>query len=232
MVEKLINYQKADAELKEIEKSLSESVERKKAMSAKKYLDGVVDNVNKLDDRAAELISAFEQATKEQIQLKEQEDELANSIEETEDENAVAFLLKKADELIAKIKALGEKASKIEKEIQALYKEYQVIKNTTKAAQDQYAEFGKKYTELKEQVKGKKEEVEKTLAKLKAEVEPTLMERYLKKRHTDKMYPVVYEVRGNACGACNMELPAVEINRLKKGEVIECSNCGRMIYQK
>ncbi len=232
MVEKLLNYQKADAELREIEKSLSESVERKKAMSAKKYIDGVVENVNKLDDRAAELLSAFEQAINEQLKLKEQEEELSHALDESEDEKAVSYLLKKAEELISKIKALGEKASKIEKEIQAVYKEYVTIRNTTKVAQEQYNEYGNKYSELKKQVKDKKEGIEKQLEKLKNEVAPELMERYLRKRNSDKMYPVVFEARGNACGACNMELPANELNKLKKGEVIECGNCGRMIYQK
>ena len=58
MIQALLNYQSADAKLKKIEKTLADSEERKKAVSAKKYLEGVEENVNKLDDRAAELISA------------------------------------------------------------------------------------------------------------------------------------------------------------------------------
>ena len=231
MIEKLLAYQKADANLKEIEKTLSDSVERKKAMSAKKYLDGVVENVNKLDDRASELIFAYEKATDEQLKLKEQEEELVRSLEEAVDENAVNYLLKKVEELISKIKALGKKATMIEAEIQSILKEYTTIRNTSKAAQAQYSENGAKYAELKKSLKDKKDAVDLELEALKKQVDETLMDRYLKKRG-DKMYPVVYEVRGNACGACNMELPAAELNSLKKGEVIDCSNCGRMLYKK
>ena len=231
MIEQLLAYQKADANLKEIEKTLSESVERKKAMSAKKYLDGVVENVNKLDDRAAELVFAYEQATQEQIKLKEQEQELARALDEASDDNAVNYLIKKVEELISKIKALGKKATMIENEIQSILKEYSTIKNTSKAAQAQYSEYGVKYNELKKSLKEKKDAVDAQLETLKKKVDPALMERYLKKR-SDKMYPVIYEVRGNSCGACNMELPAVELNKLKKGEVVDCSNCGRMIYKK
>lgn len=230
MVEQLLAYQKADAKLKEIEKTLAESVERKKAVNAKKYLDGVVDNVNKLDDKAKELISAYEQATKEQLKLKEQEEELMRALDEATDENAVSYLVKKVDELIGKIKTLGSRATKIEEEIQTVLKEYTTIKNTSKAAQAQYAEYGVKYNELKKSLKDKKDQVDLELENLKKSVNPELMEKYLKKR-ADKIYPVMYAVRGDACGACNMELPVAELNKLKKGEVIECGNCGRLLYQ-
>jgi len=230
MIEQLLAYQKADASLKEIEKTLSESVERKKAMSAKKYLDGVVENVNKLDTRAAELVFAYEQATQEQLKLKDQEEELVRALDEATDENAVNYLMKKVEELISKIKALGKKATMIENEIQGVMKEYSTIKNTSKAAQAQYSEYGVKYNELKKSLKEKKDAVDAELETLKAKVDKALMDRYLAKRNA-KMYPIVYEVRGNACGACNMELPAAELNNLKKGEVVDCSNCGRMLYK-
>ncbi len=230
MIQALLNYQTVDAKLNEIEKKLSESPERKKALSAKKYLDGVEGNVNKLDARAEELAAAYESATKEQIKLKEQENELNESINACADEKEVAFLLKKAEELIVKVKSLGAKASKISEEIQAVMKEYATIKATTKAAQAQYAENAKKYNELKEAVKAEKEAVEKELASLKAKVDPSLMERYLKKR-ANKIYPVLYALKGNGCGACFMELSMSEMNRLKNGEVIDCDQCGRLIYQ-
>ena len=230
MIKALLNYQVADAKLNEIEKKLGESAERKKAVSAKKYLEGVEANVNKLDDRAAELMAAYESATSEQLKLKEQENEIIESVESASDEKEIAFLLKKADELISKIKALGAKASKISEEIQAILKEYATIKATTKAAQTQYAENAKKYNELKESVKAEKDAVEKELDALKAKVDPSLMERYLKKR-ANKIYPVLYAVKGNGCGACFMELSMSDMNRLKNGEIIDCDQCGRLIYQ-
>ncbi|MBE5750198.1 MAG: hypothetical protein E7346_04960 [Clostridiales bacterium] len=230
MIEALLNYQTADAKLRKIEKTLSESEERKKAVNAKKYLEGVEDNVNKLDDRAAELIATYQKATEDQLKLKEIESEIEESIDSASDPKEVSFLIKKAEELISKIKALGAKASKISEEIQAVMKEYSTIKNTTKAAQVQYKENAEKYNALKESVKAEKESVEKELEELKAKVDPTLMDRYLKKR-ANKIYPIVYAARDNVCGACNMELPMSELNRLKNGEIIDCDQCGRLIYQ-
>ncbi len=231
MIEKLLEYQNADAQARDIEKTLADSEDRKKYAVAKKYLDGVVESVNKLDLRATELIAAYEQATSAQLKLKEQEKELSASFEEAGDENAVSYLMKKADELIGKIKALGKQAAKIEQEIKAVIEEYSAIRSKTKTAQEQYKSSGEKYNELKKSLKEKKENIDKELAELKARVDGALMERYAKKRE-GKMYPIVYAVRGNSCGACNMELSGAELDKLKKGEVIDCGNCGRMLYQK
>ena len=115
-------------------------------------------------------------------------------------------------------------------ELQAVIKEYTSIKSTTKAAQVQYKENVEKYNQLKDSVKDEKESVEAELKALQDKVEPSIMERYLKKR-ANKIYPVLYEVRGNVCGACNMELPMSEINKLKNGEIIDCDQCGRLLYQ-
>jgi len=230
-MQNLLAYQVEDAKLREIEKKLSESIERKKAMSAKKYLEGVEESVSKLDVRADELMATYKSATEEQVKLKEQETAIVDALNTVEDAKEVAYLIKKADELIAKIKTLGTKASKILEEIQNVIKEYNNIKATTKAAQLQYKENAEKYSALKESVKDEKLAVESKLEELKAKVEPSLMERYLKKR-ANKIYPVLYELRGNVCGACNMELSMAELNKLKNGEVIDCEQCGRLIYQK
>ena len=230
-MQNLLAYQVEDAKLREIEKKLSESIERKKAMSAKKYLEGVEESVSKLDVRADELMATYKSATEEQVKLKEQETAIVDALNTVEDAKEVAYLIKKADELIAKIKTLGSKASKILEEIQNVIKEYNNIKATTKAAQLQYKENAEKYSALKESVKDEKLAVESKLEELKAKVEPSLMERYLKKR-ANKIYPVLYELRGNVCGACNMELSMAELNKLKNGEVIDCEQCGRLIYQK
>ena len=71
MINKLLKYQEVDGQLREIEKELSRSEERKKAVEAKKYLDGVEESVNKLDDKASELLLAYENVLKERAKQKD-----------------------------------------------------------------------------------------------------------------------------------------------------------------
>ncbi len=224
-----MEYQNQDAQLKEIENVLLNSEERKKRNTAKKYILGVEENVNKLDDRASELKGAFESISQKQAQLLEQQAELSQALNSVEDEKQASFLIKKVDELIAKMKNLSVEADKISKELQSVVAEYEKIKKTTKAAQIQYKENNDKYKELENSYQSQKESAEKALNELAKKVDKVLMERYLKKR-ADKMYPILYEVKGNSCGYCRMELSMSDMNKLKNGEVIDCEQCGRLIY--
>lgn len=230
MIEALLVYQQADAKLRKIETELSSSEARKKAITAKKYLEGVEGCVNRLDARAAILAAEYEKATEELTKVSEFQAEFESAVKEASDSSGVAYLIKKSEDVALRIKTLTGKLNKLAEEIQSVKKEYAGIKATTKSMQAQYSEFGKQYKELQASVKQEKEETEKQLEELKAKVDPALMERYLKKRAA-KIYPVVFEARENVCGACNMELSMSETTRLKNGEIIECSNCGRLLYR-
>lgn len=229
MIENLLAYQVADARLRKIEMELSGSEERKKAVSAKKYIDSAPENVNKLDDKAAGLEAELNLAVNETAKIKKQQAELEKALKTVEEPSDATYLIEQIDELMANLKVLDGKISKITAEIQTILGEFSSIKKMTKAAQAQYAEFGKKYNDLKVSKKDEKEAVEKELEELKKNVDPALMERYLKKR-ANKIYPILYEVTGNICGSCNMELSMAELSKLKNGEVLDCEMCGKMLY--
>ena len=190
---------------------------------------GVEENVNKLDDRALELKGAFESINQKQAQLSEQQAELSQALNAVNDEKEATFLIKKVDELIGKMKNLSDEADKISKELASIVAEYEKIKKTTKAAQAQYKEYNDKYKELENSYQAQKESAESVLNDLSKKVDKALMDRYLKKR-ADKMYPILYEVKGNSCGYCRMELSMSDMTKLKNGEVIDCEQCGRLIY--
>lgn len=230
MIEALLKYQETDKKLRAIELELSGSDERKKAISAKKYLDGVEESVAKLETRATELYAAFNSATAELEKMREQENEFKNALENSADESAANYLMKKTDEILAKVKQLSQEVAKINAEIQAVLKDYAAIKATTKTAQAQYAEFGKKYNELKNSKKAEMESIEKQLIELRKDVDPALMEKYLKKR-AEKIFPIVFEIKDNVCGACNMELSMAELSKLKNGAITECEQCRRLLYK-
>ncbi len=231
MIEKLLEYQREDANLKKIENQLSNSEERKKAKSAKKTLDAYAETVKVLEVKAEHLLSEVENAKLEQEKLIEQQKELSGLIDGVSEEGEASFLVKKADELIAKIKNISASISNLTAEMQKVIAEYAQSRKSYKEAQAVYSENAPKYAELKKSFSAEMSQIEAKLAEIKKGVEPSLMDRYEKKR-ASKIYPIVYEVTSNVCGACNMELPMAVLNKLKNGEVIECDQCGRMLYQK
>lgn len=231
MIEQLLKYQDVDAGLRKIETELAGSEARKKAVSAKKYLESVDEMVAKLDVKAAELAHIYESMQEESKVLSEQREEFIGALENAEDENALNYLAKKADELYVKVKNLSQEAGRIADAMQAVYKEYAGIRGNIKAAQAQYTENGKIYNELKASKQDERNRIEGELKELEKGVDAQLMERYKTKR-ASKIFPIIYEVKDNVCGACNMELPKSVLAGLKNGDVIECDQCGRLLYLK
>ena len=239
MIEQLLKYQEVDAGLRKIETELAGSEARKKAVSAKKYLESVDDTVSKLDVKAAELAHIYEKMQEDSKMLSERcrhihadlAEEFVGALEHAEDENALNYLSKKADELYNKVKNLSQEATKVADAMQAVYKEYAGIRANIKTAQAQYTENVNIYGELKASKQDERSKIESELKELEKNVEPALMERYKVKRAA-KIFPILYEVNGNVCGACNMELPKSVLAGLKNGDVIECDQCGRLLFMK
>lgn len=231
MIEELLAYQQKDAELNKIEKELSSSEARKKAVVAKKYLEGVEESVKNLDARAEKLIEVYQTAVAEQAKLQEFATEFEIALENAQDSSALSYLIKKIDDVSQKVKNLGSQIEKLSAEIQAVIKKYAGIKATTKSMQAQYSENGKAYQELQLSVKAEREKITKELAELEKKVDPALMKKYKEKRNA-KIFPVIFESTGNVCGACHMEVSMLEASKLKQGEILECAQCGRLMYVK
>ncbi|MFW5808029.1 MAG: zinc ribbon domain-containing protein [Spirochaetota bacterium] len=40
----------------------------------------------------------------------------------------------------------------------------------------------------------------------------------------------IAELSGNACSGCNYSVPTSDINRIRDGETVSCTNCGRFVF--
>ena len=230
MINQLLSYQEKDSKLHAIEVKISSNDERKKFLTAKKYLDGVEENVNKLDVRSADLVAEYEKMLKESNSLKEQCQEIINATESAEDKTEANYLVKKLEELSSKIKNTSVMLNKLSDEINAISLEYNKIKANTRAAKTMYQESATKYKEFKSTFDSEVQTLKTELAELETKVNPELMERYQEKRK-GKIFPIVYEIKDAFCGKCGMELSISEITRLKNGEIVDCANCRCMLYK-
>ena len=231
MIEQLLKYQEVDAKLRKIEVELSGNEDRKKAIVAKKYLEGVEETLEKLEARAAELASAYERVSDDLERMKEASEEFATAFEGANELGETDYLLKRTEKIQGIIKNLSAEANKISEEMKKVLKDYSELKTNTQTYKAQLAECGKKYNELKDSKKDEMDKIKAELEVIKKTVDPSLMARYEEKRK-EKIFPIVVEAREQYCGACNMELPMAATHKLKSGEVIDCDQCKRMIYAK
>ncbi len=229
MINKLLKYQEVDSGLRKIELELSSSEDRKKALSAKKFLDGVEETIVKLNAKSKELYEQYLVVLEEQKKFSSKKEEYSVAIKDVENEDEISYLMKKIDETIAKIKNLSSLASKLGEEMQKVLAEYANLKAKTKSARAQYEEFGKKYNELKASKSAEMDEIKKELLALEKDIDAGVLERYKAKRAM-KIFPILYEVKGKICEVCNMELSLAELSKLKSGTIIDCEQCGRLLF--
>ncbi len=232
MIEKMIEYQTVDAQLKSVEQELSSNEDRKKGIAAKKFLDTVNDSLTELDGKAAELEAAFNKYQSTYKKLSETQKEFEGTIEEYSEEDELNFVKKKARELLNELASLEQQATRLAEEIEAVTEQYKTLKKKTASAQKQFRECGQRYTEFKASKAEIQKEITGRLAEIEKEIPPEVMAIYKQKR-AEKMFPILFEYTGSGyCPHCRTEFSKLAESKLSKNNVVICDNCGRVLYKK
>ena len=233
MIEELLKYQAVDGKLREIEVSLAQSEERKKAVAAQNVVKNANENIPKLDKKAEELAEKYNALVKALEKLSEAKTEYEGVVETLEDLDEVNYIKKKASALIDEIKALADNIESVSKEIKSVLDEFSRLAGERKKATEAYKEYAPKYNELKASKEGETNKIKEELVAMEKKISPDILVAYKKKRQ-EKIFPVVYstKIMGKSvhCGRCGNELPIASAENLKKGELVECESCHRLLY--
>lgn len=232
MYSEILNYQKKEKELIDLEKSLSQSDERRRVVKARGFLQDVDKNIKDMDDKAAALNASFA-ALKDRIEALSAELEEYNALlGKSKDEAEINYFVKKVQKLDEELSAAENSASKIINDVKALLLAFDEYKKKVKSAKEEFEKYKQKYDELKKSRQADFDEIKAELNKIAKSVpasEKDVFDRYKKVREK-KIYPAIVAVNGNNCGGCRMELSMNMISKLKEQHVIECEECGRIIY--
>ena len=234
MIDQLLEYQNIDSKLREIETEISQSEERKKAVSAQNFLKSVNDNVALLEKRAEELAGKYNESLSMYKKLDEETKEY-DDVDSIEDVEQLVYMKKKAQELSEEIENLANGIEQISHEIAAVLKEFSQLKVKTKEAKSQYSEYVPKYNALKASKEDEIKNIKGELAKIEKQIPAEDMELYKAKRK-DKIFPILYSVqvfgKKPHCSRCGTEFPMACFESLKKGSLVECDSCHRLVYYK
>lgn len=230
MIDKLLEYQNIDANLKAIENQLKQSEEFKKYAQAVKFLKTVADSKAQIESKANSLISVMSKLEESLQKLNEEKNEF-DSINDIEDQQTLSFLKKKSQELSKKFMALENSIAQLSQEMSDLTLQYKKLMANTKAMLAQQDEYKKKYEELTKEKESEKLKIKKQLDKIEKDIPEEYMKKYKEKRK-DPKFPIVYAVEGSHCSACGTELSQLELSRLKNAKISECENCRRLIFIK
>ena len=232
MFAKILEYQKTEGALIKLENELSKSGDKEKASAISQELKNYHSRLLVLEANAKKVNDAYTKAVKKYQEYNEKLAELEKQIETVSDANY--DLYEKAYKDFASIATgLEKEITKLHNEIKSISNEYEEIIKKSKIGRENFDKYKEKYTKLKNELEPKIAELKSELAKIQKDVDPKLMQKYAQKRE-NKIFPVFVPLSDKQCGGCRMEVSASKLGAMKNNEfgIIECENCGRIIYTK
>lgn len=227
---KILEYQKLDAEKLKIEKSLG-NIEERQIMN--KMIAFVKDAQNKslqIEQSSKKLIEDYEN-------LRKSYDSNTSNIEKLTKTTVKTMSKEELDDCLKRVNALSSELFMIERNIGILIqkineklKEFEATKNSAGKARAKHKEAKAKYDAKVAELQPKISEIENKLSKMEKEIPAEILTKY-KGLKNDGIFPILVPLQDKSCGGCRMEIPSKILDKLKNSDVIQCEHCRRIIYR-
>jgi len=225
----MLKYQELDCEIVRLENELKQSIERKNAMKMQQLLKDCQAKLLELNEKSKALFDEFEKYKQVFNQMVENL-EVVNKNVANKDEKKIDGLIEAGDAISKNLMRLEKKISAIVNECNNVQTEYNNIMKSARQAKASGQKSKESFATLKAETDAKIEEIKKELEILEKKVDKQLLAKYKHKR-VEKANVFVPDLKGT-CGGCRMEISAAKKSKLKADGMIECENCGRIIYAK
>ena len=227
----MLEYQELDRQVFMLEKKLRESDELKNANKVLAAFKQSQDVIVGLSSKAQQRMDAV-------VRLEEKYRRIARELEELDSESDNIEGVKEAEFYEKRLSEIGKTLKELEKDIIAANDDLKRLSGAiSRELQDQqqlktqYAAAKKKYDNLKITILKDAQPFVKQMEPLKKDIDPKLMERYLRVRNNKKMPVLVPYTASGGRGGCMMELSENEKGKLTASGICECPNCGRLVYK-
>ena len=127
------------------------------------------------------------------------------------------------------LKNAEKELAKMVSHSQMMENRYKEVRLKAGKARDEYTRLKATYDKEFEKQTAQLEELKKQRAEVGEQVDPKYMERY--KAVRGQCSPAMARLNNDQCSGCNMSLPSAVAKQLQgSDEIIECENCGRILY--
>lgn len=234
MIQSLLEYQKVDKQIYDMEKEVVNSNEGQKLFAVKLKGKQIMDDIQKMDKTSQDIIKKFKELedkiTKLTGELNEYDGIVADLMSKKESE----YCLKKIKDLITQIDAVNKQIDDNNRYMD------KILKNAEKAMKEynnnmvEKAEREKEFNELRKSYMPKVQELNNKLNELKDKIDSDVVEKYQNLRRKNiTQFPLVVELKDTICQGCFLEAVGAEVKMKETGkEIVECPSCGRLVYIK
>ncbi len=230
-LQKILSYQEIDKKVYACEMELKQSKTAQEYAKAMTMYKAKTEDMMKKIREAEEIAVLVERYKQTYKNIFEEINGLSDVLESFEE-------LKEIDKYEKKIAQFQKELLNIERELTRLSKKMDECIEISKKSLEQLKQLEEIIMRSKfimQKMKAEVEEKAKThlleLKKLQAELPPNLIAKYNEIRKNKKM-PVLVPASENykACLGCGMDISSDLSIKLQGGQIVECPNCGRLIY--
>ena len=234
----LYKYQQSDAKLEAFEKKLKNTATRKQLIKLQDYLKKqqvLLKDMEKkamVDQNSLSEIDAQHDKMTQMLGKKHKDiSEYEKVATEELDFNVVKSLVSEYETTYENIVKQKRKAVVVEKKAADTESKLKEILSHVSKVQKDFALLKKKHAGELKAGAGELDELKKASKSAAKKVDAELLERYMRIKQ-NKPKPVAL-LSGGRCMGCNMDLPSSAMAKIKKkGAIVECENCGRVLYMK
>lgn len=226
-LKEILEYQKIDMQIRKIEAEVKNSEDKKKAEQMQAYWKNGQAKLGSLEETSAKLVKLHEKAVQTYNDFASKLDAM---IKEGEPKTVA-----EATAQMEKLNSYHSVCMKIERDLESLkgslekiVAECDSIRKNMNTAKGNFEVYKKRLGELKQKYEPELKSLQAERAKLESKIDPELLAKY--KHKAESKSKVIVECRDNACGGCRMEISGAKLKSLREKGLIECENCGRMIF--
>ena len=230
--DKILEYQKKDAELLALESEAAKSAEYAAFAAAKARLTAATEAVGKLSHEAAEILSAHTRLAEKAKQLSVGLDEFDGVLEGIENVNEADYYIRQISAISDELAAVEKEVAREDERINGIAAEYKRTWEQGIKANEAYKAALAAFNAYRASVAPRVKEIAAELEAIKKDVPEKMMEVYNSLRGAKKLPAFVpYKVEAGTCGRCFMEVPGDTRGKLKNpGDYAECPNCRRILF--
>lgn len=226
----LLEYQAADMEVEKIEREVLRSDERRKANQYKQKFQNATEDKKKITlslshmkDELQKLAGQYDDVIKTMLAQRDKLQQEITQLEQIDEiEGTIAKLLQIAGKLESELRRIADGSAQLDTKLTEL-------EETAESARNEFNRCKGAYETMLEKIKPQLEEAKQKRTAKETKVDEKLLTKYtnLKKNNVSP----VAKLDGRNCSGCHMELPSAIIARVTAEEgIVECENCGRIIY--
>ena len=230
-IEKILEFQSLDNEIRKLEQQILNSPDQKAINSIKNIVKETQTISATLEKEAETAVGEYQKMQKSYndaiSSMKKVEGKQAEALSEEE----YAVCVKQLNSIAGFLTSVEKRIMQIADKVNSIVSEYENAKKNYNIAKQKHSKHKSNLEMLMQKVQPQIDELSSKLATLESGLDQAFLKKYKAKR-ADRIFPVVVPMRDNSCGGCMMELPMAQIEKLKKDGFLECESCHRIIYLK